>query len=63
MLSTKDAVGDVAAGMVASTLIAYLAIYALLLVAYVGALFHLAKKAGHAPALPGLRAPVMVPGE
>jgi cytochrome bd ubiquinol oxidase subunit I len=63
VLSTKDAVGDVAAGMVASTLIAYLAIYALLLVAYVGALFHLAKKAGHAPALPGLRAPVMVPGE
>jgi cytochrome d ubiquinol oxidase subunit I len=50
VLTTAEAVGPVAAGMVFSTLVAYLAIYALLLAAYVGALFHLARKGpGHAP--------------
>ncbi len=63
VLSTKEAVGDVAAGMVASTLIAYLAIYAFLLIAYIGAVFHLARKAGTMPTVPGLRRPAMVPGE
>jgi len=44
VLTTAEAVGPVAAGMVLSTLLAYLAVYALLLAAYVGALFHLAGK-------------------
>jgi cytochrome bd ubiquinol oxidase subunit I len=33
-------------GMVLSTLIAYLAIYVVLLAAYVGVIFHLARKGG-----------------
>jgi cytochrome d ubiquinol oxidase subunit I len=50
VLSTADAVAAVPAPMVLSTLILYLATYALLLAAYVGVLFHLAKKdAAHAP--------------
>lgn len=44
VLTTKAAVGDVASGMVLSSLLAYLAVYVLLLAAYIGALFHLAKK-------------------
>jgi cytochrome d ubiquinol oxidase subunit I len=52
VLTTAEAVGPVAAGMVFSTLVAYLTIYVLLLAAYVGALFHLARKGpGHAPPL------------
>jgi cytochrome d ubiquinol oxidase subunit I len=43
-------VGDVAAGMVLSTLLAYLVVYAALIVAYVGVLVHLASKAGQPPA-------------
>ncbi|MEI7601314.1 MAG: cytochrome ubiquinol oxidase subunit I [Aestuariivirga sp.] len=51
VLTAADAVGPVAAGMVLSTLLAYLAVYVLLLAAYVGALFHLAgRKPGFAPA-------------
>ena len=56
VLTTEQAVSSVPSGMVASTLIAYLAIYAVLLVAYVGAIFHLARQAarGTAPrTLPG----------
>lgn len=45
VLSTKSAVADVPAPMVASTLIVYLAIYAALLAAYIGVLFYLARKA------------------
>ncbi len=44
VLTTADAVGPVAAGMVLTTLLAYLAVYAALLVAYVGVIFHLARK-------------------
>jgi cytochrome d ubiquinol oxidase subunit I len=51
VLTVKDALGDVAAGMVLSTLIAYLVVYALLIAAYLGVLFHLAAKAGQ-PARP-----------
>jgi cytochrome d ubiquinol oxidase subunit I len=52
VLTTAEAVGPVAAGMVFSTLVAYLIIYVLLLAAYVGALFHLARKGpGHSPPL------------
>jgi cytochrome d ubiquinol oxidase subunit I len=51
VLTTAEAVGPVAAGMVLTTLLSYLAVYALLLAAYVGALFHLAsRKQGFAPA-------------
>jgi cytochrome d ubiquinol oxidase subunit I len=46
VLSTADAVASVPAPMVLSTLLLYLATYALLLAAYVGVLFHLAKKDG-----------------
>ncbi|MFN3970859.1 MAG: cytochrome ubiquinol oxidase subunit I [Gemmobacter sp.] len=43
VLSTAEAVGDVAPAMVASSLVAYLAVYAFLLLAYMGALMHLAR--------------------
>ena len=56
VLTTKEAVGDIAAGMVLSTLLAYLAIYVVLLAAYVGVIFHLARKGGV------LSAPVASPG-
>jgi cytochrome d ubiquinol oxidase subunit I len=45
VLSTEAAVADVPAPMVASTLIAYLAVYAALLAAYIGVLFYMATKA------------------
>jgi cytochrome bd ubiquinol oxidase subunit I len=52
VLSTKQAVGDVAAPLVMTTLIAYLAVYALLLAAYIAVIFHLARRAaaGKTPA-------------
>ncbi len=46
VLATADATGDVPAGMIASTLVGYLVVYALLLATYVGVLFLLARKAG-----------------
>ena len=57
VLTTADAVGPVAAGMVLSTLLAYLAVYVALMLAYVGAIFHLARKAGgySAPTAPALQ--------
>jgi cytochrome bd ubiquinol oxidase subunit I len=45
VMTTKEAVADVPAGMVASTLIAYLVVYGLLLSAYVTVIFYLARKA------------------
>ncbi|MGB3408986.1 MAG: cytochrome ubiquinol oxidase subunit I, partial [Jannaschia sp.] len=45
VMSTSEAVADVPAAMVLSTLLGYLAIYAALLFAYVGVLFYLATKA------------------
>ncbi len=53
VLSTKDAVADIAPGMVLSTLLIYLALYASLTLAYVGAIFHLARRAARGAALPG----------
>ncbi|MEM9270600.1 MAG: cytochrome ubiquinol oxidase subunit I, partial [Pseudomonadota bacterium] len=44
VLSTKEAVADVPAPMVASTLVVYLVVYAVLLVAYITVLFGLARK-------------------
>ena len=46
VLRTADAVGPVSAPMVGSTLILYLAVYVVLLAAYVGTLFYLARRAG-----------------
>lgn len=45
VLSTKDAVSDVPAGMVLSTLIGYLVIYGILILAYMGVITYLARKA------------------
>ncbi|WP_343562830.1 cytochrome ubiquinol oxidase subunit I [Kiloniella sp. b19] len=45
VLSTADAVGSVSGGLVLSTLLAYLVIYALLLTAYISVVFYLARKA------------------
>lgn len=45
VLSTKDAVSDVPAGMVLSTLIGYLVIYGILIFAYIGVITYLARKA------------------
>ncbi len=53
VLSTKDAVADIASGMVLSTLLIYLAIYAALTLAYIGTLFHLARRAAQGATLPG----------
>ena len=51
VLSTEAAVGDVAAPMVLGSLITYLVVYAVLLLAYIGVLLHLARRAarGDAP--------------
>ena len=49
VMTTRDALGPVPAGMVASTLILYLAVYALLLAAYVAVIFQLARKGGATP--------------
>ena len=51
VLSTRQAVADVPAPMVLGTLVTYLVIYAALILAYVGVLFYLARKAsgGAAP--------------
>jgi len=52
VLTTKAAVGDVAAGMVLGTLVGYVIVYAGLLLAYIGVLTYLARKAaGVGPAL------------
>ena len=57
VLTTEAAVADVPAPMVASTLIAYLVVYAALLFAYIGVLFYLARKASQGERI-GPRTPV-----
>ena len=52
VLRTADAVTDTPAPMGGSSLAAYLSLYALLLLAYVSVLFHLARKGGHSVAAP-----------
>jgi cytochrome d ubiquinol oxidase subunit I len=54
VLKTHEAVAAVPAPMVASTLVMYLAVYALLIAAYVGALYHLAAKAAKGELAPDL---------
>ena len=56
VLSTEAAVADVPAPMVLSTLVVYLAIYAALLLAYIGVLFYLATRAAKGKPL-GTRVP------
>lgn len=46
VLRTKDALGQVTGGMVLSTLLIYLAVYAFLTVAYITTIFYMARKAG-----------------
>jgi cytochrome d ubiquinol oxidase subunit I len=60
VLTTAEAVGPVPAGMVLASLVTYLAVYAVLLAAYVGALFHLAGRQVQAP--PAL-SPALQPAE
>jgi cytochrome d ubiquinol oxidase subunit I len=52
VLSTEQAVSGVPGAMVATTLAAYLVIYAVLLTAYVGVLFYLARKAAKGDTVP-----------
>jgi cytochrome d ubiquinol oxidase subunit I len=60
VLTTKAAVGDIASGMVLSSLLAYFAVYVALLAAYIGAIFHLARKgSGYQPAI----SPALQPAE
>jgi len=55
LMTTEQAVADVPAPMVATTLAMYLAVYAVLLAAYIGVLFHLARKSGSATPRPDPR--------
>ena len=67
----KDAVSDVPAGMVLSTLIGYLVIYASLIIAYMGVITYLAGKATRGEPLTSRQyprggttdVPVLQPGE
>jgi cytochrome d ubiquinol oxidase subunit I len=61
VLTTAEAASKVPAPMVASTLLLYLATYAVLLAAYIAVLFHLAKK-GAAPSDGRVDFPPVLPG-
>jgi cytochrome bd ubiquinol oxidase subunit I len=69
VLTTYEAVAQVPAGMVLSTLIAYLVVYAVLLGAYVTVIFYLARKASRGeslpprPAMPDLPPAAVTPAE
>ena len=65
VLSTEQAVADVPAPMVATTLAVYLLLYLFLLVAYVSVLFYLARKAARTgpPPAHSVRAPLHVAAE
>jgi len=67
VLTTKQAVADVPAPMVLSTLIGYLAVYGVLLVAYIGVIFYLAKRANDGksidPGVPTRPAGQTIPAE
>ncbi len=66
VLSTKEAVADVPAGMVLGTLITYLAIYGVLLVSYILVIFYLARKATKGdtrPDDPRIAMPNLAPAE
>jgi cytochrome d ubiquinol oxidase subunit I len=61
VLTVEQAVGEIAGGMVLTTLIAYVTIYIALLAAYVGVILHLARKGGRIAS--PLTAPVLQPAE
>ncbi|WP_349358249.1 cytochrome ubiquinol oxidase subunit I [Stappia sp.] len=68
VLTTQAAVGDVGSGMVATTLAIYLTVYAVLLLAYIAALVHLAHKAAGGATPPADRSeraagPALMPAE
>jgi cytochrome bd ubiquinol oxidase subunit I len=67
VLMTRDAVADVPAPMVLGTLIAYLAVYGALTVAYIGVLTYLARRQAKGDPVPTFEAPASpaatVPGE
>ena len=63
VLTTEAAVGDVAGGAVASSLVAYLVVYAVLMAAYLGTIVHLARKAAGSGTLPPARGPFPLPAE
>ncbi|MFK7940119.1 MAG: cytochrome ubiquinol oxidase subunit I [Roseovarius sp.] len=62
VMTTKEAVADVPAPMVAGTLAVYLSIYVVLLTAYISVLFYLARKAGDNPNATGAVRGVLRPG-
>jgi cytochrome d ubiquinol oxidase subunit I len=49
VLSTADAASNVAAGMIATTLAAYVTVYVVLIGAFISTIFYLARKAGEKP--------------
>jgi cytochrome d ubiquinol oxidase subunit I len=59
VLTTAEAVGPIGASMLISTLAMYLALYLLLIAAYVSVVFYMARKAGETKTSP----PGFVPGE
>lgn len=63
VLTTKQAVADVPAPLVATSLTVYLSIYAVLLTAYISVLFYLARKAGGAKTSTTPEAPQPVAAE
>ncbi len=70
VLSTKQAVADVPAPMVAGSLALYFAIYAALLAAYIGAIIHMARKTSKADGVVmvaeptrGVALPLAIPAE
>jgi len=67
VMTTAEAVGEVPAGMVATTLFAYLAAYAVLTLTYVAVVFYMARKAalGDTPGAvrPGMGSAETVPAE
>jgi cytochrome bd ubiquinol oxidase subunit I len=67
VLMTRDAVADVPAPMVLGTLIAYLAVYGALTIAYIGVLTYLARRQAKGDPVPTFEAPASpaatVPGE
>lgn len=62
VLKTADAASPLAAGMVASTFVLYMALYVALLAAYIGALFHLAGKADKGQVAPPAPVPANASG-
>ncbi|MBS3960047.1 MAG: cytochrome ubiquinol oxidase subunit I [Xanthomonadaceae bacterium] len=61
VLLTADAAGGVPATSILATLVGYLLVYAVLLVAYIRVIFHMAGKAGQRPETPVAEGPNPIP--